>query len=336
MIRAAIVGMGRWGRNLVTSVQKQSDKIQFTAGTAATPEKSRDFAATHGLTLHPSYVGLLADRSIDAVVLATPHTMHADLIVQAAKAGKHVFTEKPFTLTRASAATAAQACRDAGVTLAVGYNWRFQPALRDIKAKLADGTLGKLLHMEGNFCGPSAYRFQTDHWRQNRDEGPAGGMTGRGVHLVDAMMYLTGRVESVHAQSFRLAQPQGLDDTTSMLLKFQSGATGYIGSVIATAETWRLQVFGANGWAEVGDVEHLTTWQMRLCLIDRADLHHHQKPTVISYPATRTERTELEHFADAIRARQPLAAAGGEEVHAVGVLEAILASAQSGTTVRVD
>jgi predicted dehydrogenase len=221
------------------------------------------------------------------------------------------------------------------VTLAIGYNWRFQPALQDIKAKLADGTLGKLLHMEGNFCGPSVYRFGADHWRQSREEGPAGGMTGRGVHVVDAMMYLAGAVDTVHAQSFRLAQNFGIDDTTSMLFKFKSGVTGYLGTVIATAETWRLQVFGSNGWAEVGDVEHLTTWQLRLCTIDRSNLHHHERPEVISYPQTSTERAELEHFADAIVAKQPLAAAGGEAAHAVGVLEAILNSAQSGTTVPV-
>jgi predicted dehydrogenase len=335
MIRAAIVGLGRWGRNLVTSVQAKSDKIEFVAGTAATPEKSRDFAAQQRLKLYPDYAQLLAANDIDAVVLATPHTMHADLIVAAAKAKKHVFTEKPLTLTRVSAEAAAKACAASGVTLMVGYNWRFQPALNEIKAMLQDGRLGKLLHMEGNFCGPSTYRFGAEHWRQDRDEGPAGGMTGRGVHVVDAMMYLTGPVDTVHAQSYRLAHDYGIDDTTSMLFRFKSGVTGYLGTVIATAETWRLQVFGSEGWAEVGDVEHLTTWQLRVCRIDRSNLHHHQRPEVLTFPQTSTERAELEQFADAIAAKQPLAAAGGDEVHAVGVFEAIVKSAQTGTTVRL-
>ena len=66
-----------------------------------------------------------------------------------------------------------QACAEHKVTLAVGYNWRFQPALQEIARMLADGRLGKLLHIEGNFCGPSVYRFGRDHWRQDRDEGPA-------------------------------------------------------------------------------------------------------------------------------------------------------------------
>jgi predicted dehydrogenase len=236
MLNAAIVGLGRWGQNLVNNAQG-SDKIRFVAGVLRHVEKARDFAAQHGFPLYDDYRKALADPKIDAVVLATPHTAHAEQIIAAAKAGKHVFTEKPFTLTTKSAVEAVRACAKNKVTLAVGYNWRFQPALQEIHNMLEDGRLGKLLHIEGNFCGPSAYRFSKEHWRQSRDEGPAGGMTGRGVHVVDAMLYLAGPIESVQAQSFRIALDYGIDDTTSMLFRFAGGATGYLGTIIATAET---------------------------------------------------------------------------------------------------
>src|SRR6185436_15998297 len=154
------------------------------------PAKSEAYAREKGFPLHDSYEKALADPKVDAVVLATPHTQHAQQIVAAARAGKHVFTEKPLALTAASARAAVAACKKAGVTLAVGYNWRFQPALQEIRRMLEDGRLGKLLHLEGNFCGPSAYRFACEHWRHDCAEVPAGGMTGRGVHVVDAMLYL--------------------------------------------------------------------------------------------------------------------------------------------------
>ncbi len=77
-----------------------------------------------------NYEAALADPAIDAVVLATPHTQHTDQIIAAAAAGKHVFTEKPLGVNAAAAARAAAACAAAGVTLSVGYNWRFQPALQ--------------------------------------------------------------------------------------------------------------------------------------------------------------------------------------------------------------
>src|SRR4051812_25510068 len=283
MIRAAIVGIGSWGRNLVVSVQGESDAIRFVAGATGTPAKAEQFCRENGLSLFSSYQELLKSKDIEAIVLATPHSLHADQIVAAANAGKHVFVEKPLALSRKEAERAVAACAAKGVVLAVGYNWRFQPALREIKAMLADGRLGKLVHIEGNFCGPSAYRFKREHWRQDRDEAPAGGMTGRGVHVVDAMLYLAGRVETVVAQSRRLVQDFGVDDTTSMLFGFKGGPavgpTGYLGTFIATAETWRLQVFGSRGWAEVGDVEHLTTWQLKACFL-KENILEKEKPQI--------------------------------------------------------
>jgi len=247
--------------------------------------------------------------------------------------GRHA--DEPLGLTAAQSAAAVAACAEHKVTLAVGYNWRFQPALQEIARMLADGRLGKLLHIEGNFCGPSAYRFGREHWRQDRDEVPAGGMTGRGVHVVDAMLYLAGAIDNVYAQSVRLAQDFGADDTTSMLFRFKSGAPGYLGTVIASAETWRMQVFGSRGWAEVGDVEHLTTWQMKVCYVDPANITVKQKPQLMTFDDTSTERAELEHFARAIQAGRPLAVPGGDEVHNVAVLEAIVDSARQGAPVSI-
>ena len=335
MINAAIVGLGRWGQNLVDSIQGKSEKIRIVAGATRTVSKAADYAKKQGFALHDSYQKVLTDPKIDAIVVATPHTQRVELIAAAAKAGKHVFTEKPMALNKRDADACIKACTDNQVTLAVGYNWRFQPALQELKRMLTDGRLGKLLHIEGNFCGPSVYRFGADHWRLNREEGPAGGMTGRGVHVVDAMLYLSGHIDTVHAQSYRRVLDYGIDDTTSMLFRFKSGATGYLGTFIATAETWRMQVFGEKGWAEVGDVEHLTTWQMRVCYVDPANLSIHQKPQTITFPFVSTERAELEHFAEAIKAKRRLAVAGGDEVHGVAVLEAVLESAKSGATVKV-
>jgi predicted dehydrogenase len=335
MIRAAIVGLGTWGQHLVAAVQGGSEHIRFVAGATRTPEKAAEFCRKHGIRLLETYERVLADSAIDAVVLATPHSAHSEQIIAAARAGKHVFVEKPLGLSSQDSERAVAACAGHGVTLAVGYNWRFQPALREMKHMLEDGRLGKLLHIEGNFCGPSAYRFQREHWRQDRGEVPAGGMTGRGVHVVDAMLYLAGHVDSVVAQSHRLVQDFGADDTTSMLFRFRSGATGYLGSVIATAETWRMQVFGSKGWAEAGDVEHLHTWDLRTCLIDRSNIAMKHPPTITRFERVSTERAELEHFASAARAKRPLAIPGGDEVHNVAVLEAIVGSAQDGTRIRI-
>jgi len=322
MIRAAIIGLGRWGQNMVTCA-RGSTQIRFAAGATRTPEKAAAFAAEHGFPLHADVDAVLQDKNIDAVVITTPHKSHLDLITRAARAGKHVFVEKPFTLNLPDARVAIDACRQAKVTLALGFNWRFQPALLEVKRMFTDGTLGKLLHIEGNFNGPSVFRYAPDHWRPDRSESPGGGMTGRGVHNMDAMIFLTGPVDQVYAQSFRQVLDRGVDDTTSVLYRFQSGATGYLGMVLASAECWRMQFFGTGGMAEVGAIEHLPTWDLTVQLID--------KPREVKrYTSERTEKLELEAFARAIEASQPYVMPVEDIIAGVSGLEAILRSIDSG------
>src|SRR6266849_3994644 len=116
MIRAAIVGIGRWGRTLVGTVQGKSSAIRFTAGHNRTRAHAEEFCAEHGIELRDSLDDILADPAIDAVVFATPHSEHGAQVERAAAAGKHVMMEKPFTLDRESAARALDAVARAGIT----------------------------------------------------------------------------------------------------------------------------------------------------------------------------------------------------------------------------
>src|SRR5690349_1210256 len=115
MLSAAIVGLGRWGRNLVEAVQGRSDRIRFTHAVVRRPEEAREFAARHALGVSTDFAAMLADREVQAVVLTTPHSLHVEQIVAAAAAGKPVFCEKPLALTLADAERAISACRRAGV-----------------------------------------------------------------------------------------------------------------------------------------------------------------------------------------------------------------------------
>src|SRR5260370_21413577 len=118
MINAAIVGAGDWGQRLVASVQGQSDCSRLSGVVSRTPDRIAAFAARHGLTIHSDLQRALEDPAIDAVVLATPHTHHAEQVIAAALSGKAVFVEKPFTLTHESAKAAVAACRRHNVILA--------------------------------------------------------------------------------------------------------------------------------------------------------------------------------------------------------------------------
>jgi len=214
MIKAGIVGLGWWGKTLVESAES-SDAIQFVAGTTRTitPEIEA-FAKQKGLHLTASYDNMLHHAGVDAVVLATPHSMHATQVIAAAAAGKHVYCEKPFTLTKREAEDATAAVRKAGVTLAVGYNRRFHPEMGKLREMIRAGELGAILHVEATMTFANVLSINPKHWRADRAETPLGGLMPMGVHAIDAMIELCGPIDHVFAQSFRRAAPIDADSAT--------------------------------------------------------------------------------------------------------------------------
>src|SRR4051794_6302072 len=142
MMRAAIVGLGRWGRSLVTSVQGKSSDIRFVLAHTRTRAAAGAFCREHELPLADSYEQVLADPKVDAVVLATPHSLHAQQIAAAATAGKHIHVEKPITLTRASADAAVAAARKAAVGSPAGSCRAFLPTGAGLARALKTGRPG--------------------------------------------------------------------------------------------------------------------------------------------------------------------------------------------------
>ena len=323
MLRAATCGAGNWGTRLIESVQGVSGKIRFVAAVTRDPAALRPLGERFGLGLTSRYADVLADPGVDAVVLATPHSHHADEIAAAAKAGKHVFVEKPFTLTRASAERAIEACRNAGITLHVGFNRRYAPSYAEMKRRIAAGEIGKLRHIESNFSGPPSYQIEPGNWRSNRVESPGGSMTARGCHVLDAMVHLAGLATEVVAVSVRQQLDIDVDDTTSCLLRFAGGATGSLATLHAATRFYRLHAFGSKGALELrGDTE-----------LDLSDLEGNVRR--LSFEAIDKERAELEAFADAVAGKVKFVIAPEEIVNVVAGTEAVVASASSGRAVTI-
>ena len=313
-VSAAIVGLGRWGQNLVTATT-QDHPLRFVRGVTRTPSKVTDFAAAQGFPVSDDYDATLADPAIEAVVLATPHSQHCAQICKAAGAGKHVFVEKPLALTLDEARRAVEVCNTHGVTLAVGFNRRFLPAYNALCDAFDDGTLGAALHMDANLSGPFGYQYTGDMWRGSAAENPAGGMAAMGIHMLDAMIHLLGPVESVATLSRRRAIDAPLDDTTNVQLLFKCGATGSVTTLMATQTNWRLQLFGAAGWGAMKDQQSL-----ELALIDG-------DPEMQHYEANDTLADELAAFADCVRGRGTFPVTHEEALAGVAAMEAISQSA---------
>lgn len=323
MINAGIAGLGRWGRILVDSVQGKSDLINVTAGCTGRRHLAEDYCRDKGIDLRATLDDLISDDSIDAIILATPHGQHREQVIACANAGKQIFIEKPFTLTKADAVEALEACDKTGVVCAIGHNRRFLPSMARLRDMTTTGALGNILHVEAQFHADGGLNYTDEHWRASDSESPAGGMTGLGIHSIDALISFLGPITEVTAVSERRVLSVPIDDTTFFTMRFESGVTGYFSTCFATPRDWRIQVLGDKGWAEMRGHEKLTT-SMR-----------GGTEEITTYDATDIERAELEAFATACSGGDPYPIPWSDIIHATAVLEAVVTSAKTRTTIKL-
>jgi predicted dehydrogenase len=310
---AAIVGLGRWGRSLVESVQGKSQKLRFALGVEPEPGSAREFAAKHGFRLAAKFEDAISDRGVEAIVLATPHSLHLPQVLAAAAAGKQVFCEKPLALARADAETMIRACQRASVVLGVGHNRRWWPAMRELKNLVEGSELGTLLHIEGHNSNENSSAV-TGGWRTLESESPGGGMTGAGLHALDAMVGIAGPVKRVKAQLIERKPPPAPHDTAAALLEFESGVSGLLATVRATPLYWRVHAFGTRGNAEV-----LGETEIVLRLSGRPPERRQLAPAD-------SLRAELEAFADAAQGRAPFPVATAQMLDTVAAFERVVAA----------
>ena len=309
MLDAAIVGLGRWGRTLVDSVQG-SDRIRFVreVDPAVLPKSQLADA--------------LADPAVRAVVLATPHSLHREQVITSAQAGKHVFCEKPLALHATDAVAMIAACRRAGVVLAVGHNRRFWPAMRELKRLAAEGRLGRVLHVEGHNSNENSNRI-TGGWRTQPDESPGGGLTGAGLHVLDAFVGLCGPVRRVRAQLMVHRNDTPPVDTLCALYEFAGGTSGMLATVRATPFYWRVHIFGTAGSAEV-----LGETDLVLRLSGKS-------PERTILEPQDSVRAELEAFADAVEGRAAYPIPLDQMLATVSAFEATVRSVDTGETTAI-
>ena len=323
MLDAAIVGLGRWGKNFVESVQYKSERIRFARGVDKAPDKVREFAAKHDLPLCTDLAEVLADPAIKAVVLVTPHSLHRPMVEAAARAGKQVFCEKPLALNKRDAQAMIEACRRAGVVLGVGHNRRLWPSMQALKRIAASGELGEILHIEGHFSN-----LHSDNtagtWRDSPAESPGGGMTGAGLHILDAFLNVIGPIARVRGQLVVHKPPPVPRDVATLMMEFENGVSGMMTTVRASPFYWRVHVFGDKGSAESVDEHEL--------LLHKGEA----RPERLTFEPNNALRMELEVFADAIEGRAPFPVTAADMLATVAAFEASVKALESGDTITVE
>ena len=316
MLNAAMIGLGWWGKELVRAA-RASQLMRFTQGVTLEPETVRDFAAEMKISIGTCYENVLADRSIDCVVLATPHTQHRAMVEAAASAGKHVFCEKPFALTVEDAKAAIAACRKANVALGVGHNRRLWPSIVKLKEVVGSPEFGTVMFAEGNYSHDILANTPLDNWRSAPQETKAGGMTGMGIHLLDAYSFLVGPMARVSALSTKRILRFASGDTTQAMLAFRNGATGTIATSLKTPGfVWRCAVYGSEMWAE-----SLSETKVTICRKDG-------KPETFDVPQTNHIGQNLDSFAAAALGQGAFQIDDAGIIHTVAALAAVFSSAE--------
>jgi predicted dehydrogenase len=323
-VKVAMIGLGWWGKKMTAVLQQAKGDIEIVCAAEPNPA-GRDFAAANGFPHFSSDQEAIRHPGVEAVILATPHSLHAEQIERAVAAGKHIFCEKPLALTRKAAEAVVSACAKNHLVLGMGHERRWEPPVAQMLVMARAGELGRIQQVEGNFSHDKFTTLDPGNWRLNADEAPVGGMTATGIHLTDLAVALLGAARDLRVSCERLSSkiPQG--DTMSVHVRFKDGGTAYVSASLAMPFVSRFAVFGSKGWIEIRDKAHVEApagWVVTAAMAGGPI-------TVTDLPPAEPVKDNLVAFARAVRGAAPYPITGQDLVNNIAILEATIKSAAS-------
>jgi predicted dehydrogenase len=273
--------------------------------------------------LTEDYRALLNRPDVDAVAVVTPHLLHEEMAVEAFRAGKHVFCEKPLALTAASAERILAACTKTGTVIGIGHERRYEPAMEEMRRLFETGALGRLLHLDANVSHSNFRRMDPSNWRRDPRHAPAGAWTALGIHLGDMFVSLAGRPTRVTGRTASQIFPHPSEDFVSAEIDFENGARGRITCLSTPPFYGRFTLVCDQGWVEVqegGNVDKGIPSSFVHCAVDGS----RQTRT---YEHANTVRMNFEAWADAVEGRAPYRFIAEELLSNIRILDAVTRSA---------
>lgn len=246
-VKVGIIGLGRWAK-VLTRAAKKSDKFEIVCGYSRSEEKRQAYQEEFGIAVAGSMEELLSNPEIKGVILTVPNEQHLPVAEQVAKAGKHIYTEKPIANTLENGLRMEDLQSRYGIQVMVGHSARLLKGTRMIKEAIDSGELGRVALIEANFSNERGLELTPDTWRWYRDKAPGGPLSQLATHQFDALHYLGGEIKEVSSMASKLS-PVGaeVDDQSLTLMKFTSGAVAYIGSSWTSPGIYSIRVFGQKG-----------------------------------------------------------------------------------------
>jgi predicted dehydrogenase len=321
-VKVACLGMGWWSDVLADAI-KRSGKLTIAACYSRSEDKRQRFAAKYGCRAARSFEEILDDRSIEAIINTTPNSVHLETTVAAAKAGKHVFLDKPIANTVEDARALTTACRRAKVVLALGYQRRRESHFRWVREHI--GEFGKLVNAEANISRDRLGKVDLTSWRYTSEGMPGGVMLQIGIHYADVLEYLLGPVKAVTGQFARLVLPGDNPDVASLILEHAGGALSTLNASYASAsEYYLMNIYGKEATAY---------YDMHggLRILRRGG----GKADAVTCTQNDTIVEELEEFARAVRGETEPEMDGEKSTASLAVILAGIKSAKEGRRVEV-
>jgi predicted dehydrogenase len=329
-VRLASVGLGRWARVLARGIQR-GDQVEIYSCFSRDEAKRTAFQQEYGVpNAAASYEELLADEAVEGVIVTTPNDTHKDVIIQALRAGKAVYTDKPIAHTLEDAVAISGAAEATGLPLAVGHSARRLAGSRVMRRWIDDGSLGEVSLAEANFSNERGLELTPNTWRWYADKSPGGAFIQLGVHHADTLQFLLGPVKSVTAHMRKLYTKAEVPDAIMAILEFESGPLGYIGTGWASPGVYSMNLLGTKANLQY-DLD-FTHWDESHQADDwsslKSQFYGESVRQKVDLPRTDMFREQLEEFGLAIRGQGTVEVGATEAVRALGVVRAAIESSK--------
>ena len=325
MLNVALVGFGWWGRHIANRLSSHDG---FNIVCVVEPAAAlHDDIRAMGLAVETAFEAALAMDDVEALILTSPNDLHDAQIAQAVAAGKHVFCEKPLSLSAQGARDSMALCQKAGLVLGIGHERRWEPAVQHLKTMLDDGALGTIMHAEMAFSHNKLTHLPAGSWRTSKAFAPAAGMTQMGIHLTDILIWFFGPVESVSAVTASRTLGWETGDVVTVQLKFEAGMTATLQAILDTPHFLRTHVFGSDMWVEIRNATHPDTPGGKVTMECYRSM---EDTTTQVFEWSDAVTANLEAFADAVAGTAPYPFSPFQLEHNIEVLDAIIRSAETG------
>jgi UDP-N-acetyl-2-amino-2-deoxyglucuronate dehydrogenase len=337
-LKFGIVGLGNIAPVHAAAI-KGTPGAELVAVATRSLERGRAFTAEHGGTWHADYRELLARGDVDVVTVCTPHDLHAPMTLDAAAAGKHVLCEKPMARTTAECDAMIAACEQAGVTLGVIFQSRFESLSRQLKAALEADRLGRLLWVSANTVWHRTDEYyRSGPWRGTWAHEGGGVLINQAIHAIDLMVWLAGTPARVTAQTRMLNHQIEVEDAGLAILEYADGRLGLIQATTVAFPGYpeRLEFFGSRGSAVYHKGQGRLEWHLADPREDRVDESGASSGAARPMDITAAAHTaQFQDFVEAIRERRRPAVDGLEGRRSVELVEAIYRSARENAPVSL-